>query len=144
MSRISDSKSGIHPRCTECLPGASRNASWNSDEAWSRSSISAKAQFWRGWWSAANPSAPVPPMPPSATVRTSSSLQGQRQNSQCQALTGSDTAVSGRGAAIPQLENPAQPARQTLQNHSALPSQTGSVPAPGLIAKRGIIPISPV
>ena len=50
----------------------------------------------------------------------------------------------GRRAAISQVENPAQPPRQTLQNHPAAPSQTGRIQAPGLTAKTGVIPISPV
>src|SRR6185295_19936622 len=40
---------------------------------------------------------------------------------------------------MPQVENPAQPPRQTLENHSPSPSQTRRVQAPGLIQKQGLL-----
>src|SRR6185295_15107272 len=39
---------------------------------------------------------------------------------------------------MPQVESPAQPPRQTLENHSPSPSQTRRVQAPGLIQKQGL------
>jgi len=37
-----------------------------------------------------------------------------------------------------QVENPTQPPRSTFENHPSSPSQTGRVPAPGLIQKQGL------
>jgi hypothetical protein len=52
-------------------------------------------------------------------------LQGQRQNGQRQALTGSGSAVQGRSTAVSQGENRTQPPRQTFENHPPSPSQIG-------------------
>jgi hypothetical protein len=60
------------------------------------------------------------------------------KNDQCEAFTGSGSAVQGRSSAVPQVENPAQPPRQTLQNHPASPGQTGRVRTPKLTQKPGL------
>jgi len=64
--------------------------------------------------------------------------KANRQDGQCQALTGSGSAVQSCSTAVPQVENPAQPPRQTFENHPTSPSQTGRVQAPELIPKQGL------
>ena len=44
--------------------------------------------------------------------------------------------------AVSKAEDPAQPSRKALTNHPAVSSQTGPTPAPRLITKTGVIPIS--
>jgi hypothetical protein len=46
------------------------------------------------------------------------------------------TTEEGCSTTVPQVDNPAEPARQTLENRPTSPSQTGGIPAPGLIQKQ--------
>ena len=48
-----------------------------------------------------------------------------------------DTAIPEGGSAIPQVENPTEPPRQTLENHPASQGQTGRIQTPGLKQNRG-------
>src|ERR1035437_6065054 len=69
-------------------------------------------------------------------------LQDQWENGQCEALAGGGSPIQGCLPAVSKAEDSAQASRKALANHPAVPSQTDPVPAPRLIAKTGVIPIS--
>ena len=70
-------------------------------------------------------------------------VQGQRQNRQCEAHSGSNAFVWGRLSRVSKTEVPCESPRTAVANCPAASGQAGTTPASRLIADRGYSNIPP-